>query len=171
MTITRNVAGMELKIELTEEEIKQIVTECAMITVKPLTAVLAAPVTEPASKPESETPAKQYTMPKVIRTGCFKDHKDEVIEMRRQGYSCARIAEYFGVAEATVKKWTGVWDRCQSFDNNTGTYLKGLTMKDAKEMLDAMEQGAHRADLAIKYNVSVNTIEYWLRKARTAKAA
>jgi len=167
MTITRNVAGMELKIELTEEEIKQIVTECAVITVKPLTAVLAAPVTEPASKPESETPAKQYTMPKVIRTGCFKDHKEEVIEMARQGYSNPKIAEYFGVSLKTVQKYCHQWGV-----NLVGVHSqKGLTIVDGMTMLDEFEHGISRHEIAIRHGVTENTVYYWLNRARAVRAA
>lgn len=98
MDIIRNVSGMELKITLTEEEIRNIIAEYAMITFRP--AVEAEPVPKSIQEPEREwKPVRQY------RTGVVAQHGDEIFTMYEQGLSCQQIAKHYGVGSKTVQRF------------------------------------------------------------------
>ena len=90
MEIIRNVAGMELKITLTEEELRSIVAEFATITFNGTQTK-----TEPKTK-------KEWHPVKTCRVGVLNDHIDEVSKMYKQGLSLRQIANHYGVCPATV---------------------------------------------------------------------
>lgn len=96
MKITRNFAGAEIGIELTEEEIRNIIAQFATITFRP------AVKTEPEPKPIQE-PEREWKPVRVYRTGVTTQHGDEIFKMYEQGLSCRQIAAHYGVTPATIK--------------------------------------------------------------------
>lgn len=110
MEIIRNVAGMELKITLTEEELRSIVAEFATITFNGTKTK-----TEPETKKEWK-PVKAYT------TGVVAQHGDDVIRMYLQGQSCHKIAVHYGVSAITVSR----------FLRNSGVQMR--TPQDANKL-------------------------------------
>lgn len=99
MTITRNVAGLELKIELTNEELQNIVTECARITFSPGAKVQELPK---VTLPKTTQKRKPY------RTGIIQANGDEVIRMYASGMSFSEIAKHFGTSDETVGRYLRV---------------------------------------------------------------
>ena len=159
MEIIRNVAGMELKITLTEEELKSIVAEFATITFK-------AAVQEPAAGPVPVQEPKKFTMPKTTHVGRMTDHMAEVKEMVERDYSYSQIAKYFDVSLSTINKYVKMW----GFER-PGTVAhqkKGLSLREAKAMLKALHNGTTRTELARTYNISLDTVRYWINRAKAA---
>lgn len=105
MDITRNLNGVELKITLTEEELRSIVAEFATITFNG---------TKTKTEPETK---KEWHPVKELRCGVLNDHAAEVIDMYRQGLSLRQIAKHYGVCASTVNaclKKNGVQVRTMS---------------------------------------------------------
>ena len=167
--IVRDFAGTRLTIDLTEEEIKEIINEYAVIGFR-LSAQPTQPIVEPEPVAEPKLP-KEYTMPKVIRTGCLKDHKDEAIEMIRSGKSQGEVAAYFGVSISTLKNWLKQWVKDEDALPASAFRPKGITLADGLKMLDMFDRGIGYYQIANTFGVSDATVNYWLRKARAAKAA
>lgn len=160
MEIIRNVAGMELKITLTEEELRSIVAEFATITFK-------AAVQEPAAEPVPVQEPKQFTMPKTTHVGLLTDHKEEVKAMVDQDYTYEKIAKYFGVSYVTIKRYIKAWGFARPGAERR--YSKGFTMDDARAMLKAYRNGMFLKDIAKQYGVSDKTARYWVDKAEAAE--
>lgn len=155
-TITREVYGLELKITLTEEEIRNVIAEHATIAFKPVVAV-------PTQEPETKT----YTMPKTTHVGRLVDHMTEVRDMVEQDYPYTKIAEYFGVSISTVNKYVKMWglQRPGALQN----HHKGLSMLDARAMLEAKRNGTTYRDIAKAYGVKEEVVSYWVNKAKAAE--
>lgn len=162
MEIIRNVAGMELKITLTEEELKSIVAEFATITFR-------SAAKEPAAEPVPVQEPKQFTMPKTTHVGLLTDHRAEVKAMVDQDYTYEQIAKYFGVSSQTVRRYVSEWGyRRPGMENRVG---KGITMKEAHAMLEAQRSGMSVSQIAKEHRIAHATARYWINRAKADELA
>ena len=152
-TITREILGTKIAIELTFDEIRTVIRENAMIDVK-------------GDKPVAAEPKKEYTMPKTIRTGCFRDHKDEVMRMLDQGMSRHKIAVYYGVTDVTVRRWVERWIVGTDCTRKGGT--AHLTLDDGFDMMRKNACGMTKAQIAAIYGINQNTVTKWISRAKLA---
>ena len=158
MEIIRNVAGMELKITLTEEELRSIVAEFATITFNG---------TQTKTEPETKQEPKKFTMPKTTHVGRMTDHMAEVKEMLDQDYSYGQIATYFGVSWTTVSKYVKMWGFTRP--SAARYHKKGITMEDARAMLESRRNGKRYTDIAKSYGITEDVVRRWINKAMGAE--
>ena len=152
--IIRNFNGTKVIFQLTPDEIKAIIAEYATITVK------QTAVPEPVPEPEPEV----FKPARVIRTGCFTSHRDEVQQMLKQGWTYSQIGQYFGVNITTVGKYARVWG-LNGLSQHKNAH-KGLTIDDGKRMLELFRSGATLTKLANLYKCADVTILRWIKKAQ-----
>lgn len=165
MEIIRNVAGMELKITLTEEELRSIVAEFATITFNG-TKTKTEPEMHPISR-KLEPEPKKFTMPKTTHVGRMTDHMTEVKEMLDQDYSYGQIATYFGVSWTTVSKYVKMWGFTRP--GAARYHKKGITMEDARAMLESRRNGKRYTDIAKSYGITEDVARRWINKAMGAE--
>ena len=151
--IKKEFNGNVMMIDLTEEDVRYIISECAVIGLRT------------DAQPAAKEP-KQYTMPKTIRTGCFKDHKDEVLRMLDQGISRHKIAAYFGTSDATVRLWVERWRT--GVDVKRGGGPAGLTLDDGFDMMRKNACGMTNSQIAAIYGINPSTVATWITKAKQA---
>lgn len=151
--ITKEFNGNVMMIDLNEEDVRYIISECAVIGLRT------------DAQPAAKEP-KQYTMPKTIRTGCFKDHKDEVLQMLDQGMSRHKIAAYFGTTDATVRRWVERWRTGVDVKRRGG--VAGLTLDDGFDMMRKNACGMTNSQIAAIYGINQNTVTKWITKAKRA---
>ena len=149
--ITKEFNGNIMMIDLNEEDVRYIISECAVIGLRT------------DAQPAAKEP-KQYTMPKTIRTGCFKDHKDEVLQMLDQGMSRHKIAAYFGVSDHTAAMWIERWTA--GVDARHNNYHAELTLRDGFEMMQRHASGMSYVKIAAEYGINYHTVKRWINKAR-----
>lgn len=105
--ITRTFGGAELTIDLTPDEIKEIIAEYATITMKTDLST-AEPVPEPKVIPldvvtAENKPERIWKPVGTRRCGVLAQHEAEVIEMYQQGLSLRQVGEHYGVASSSVR--------------------------------------------------------------------
>ena len=161
MKIIRNVSGMELAIELTQDEINAVIAEHAVITVKPVAVLEPKLEAKPVSEP------KKFTMPKVTRAGTMVDHMEDVRQMVEQDIPYTQIASYFGVSLSTVNKYIKMW----GFHRPGASHApKGMTMGKAFDLLERYQNGETLRSLAKAFHIKEEAASYWMNKAKAEVA-
>lgn len=94
-SITRNIRGKDVVIDLTDSEVEAIAMRWLEGSGIRITSAPEIKEKEPETKKDWETP-------KITRTGTLKDHIDEASRMYETGWSAQQIADYFGTSNSTV---------------------------------------------------------------------
>lgn len=97
-TITRNIRGKDVVIDLTDSEVEAIAMRWLEGSGIRITSAPEIKEKEPEKKQDWEAP-------KITRAGTLKDHIDEAARMYDAGWSTVRIATYFGVSDPTVRRY------------------------------------------------------------------
>ena len=155
--ITKEFNGNVMMIDLNEEDVRYIISECAVIGLRT--------DAQPAAKPET----KNFTMPKTTHVGRMIDHQQEVKTMLEQDYSYGKIAEYFGVSLSTVNKYIRMWGF--SRPSASRFHPTGMTLADGKAMLKAHRNGMSFKTIAEARGIKPEVVAYWVNKAIGAEAA
>ena len=96
---------------------------------------------------------------KLVPLGGYpKELREKAIEMYKQGYKKAKIAEILGVGRTTVRRWT---------KTGSHTYLKPHSLEEKQKAIDLVSSGMSRKEVSDRLGISYFTIVYWCRGINT----
>ena len=96
---------------------------------------------------------------KLVPLGGYpKELHEKAIEMYKQGYKKAKIAEILGVGRTTVRRWT---------KTGSHTYLKPHSSEEKQKAIDLVSSGISRKEVSDRLGISYFTIVYWCRGINT----
>ena len=84
---------------------------------------------------------------KLVPLGGYpKELREKAIEMYKQGYKKAKIAEILRVGRTTVRRWT---------KTGSHTYLKSHSLEEKQKAIDLVSSGMSRKEVSDRIKVSI----------------